>query len=79
VVRLENDVIMERTMKGCTTAGQFEGDGAVPFRGSAERRRGSLTLPWNCPVSVEDVEKRLVRRDTCRPERKMEHQDSPGE
>jgi hypothetical protein len=79
VVRLENEVTSERTMKGHTTAGQFEEDGAVPFRASAERRRESLASPWKCPVFVEDIGERLARRNTCRPERKMEHQDSPGE
>jgi hypothetical protein len=35
-------------MKGRTTAGEFEGDGVVPLRGSAERSeapRGELDSP----------------------------------
>jgi len=46
------------------TAGEFEGDGVVPLRGSAKRRGGSLTPPWKCPVHAEDFGKEFTRRDT---------------
>jgi hypothetical protein len=40
------------------TAGEFEGDGVVLLRGSAERSetpRGSLTPPWKCPAYADDI------------------------
>jgi len=53
------------------TAGEFEGDGVVPLRRSAEHSgapRGELDSPWKCPVDAEDFGKELMRRDTsCRP------------
>jgi hypothetical protein len=49
------------------TAGEFEGDGVVPLRGSAEPSeapRGELDSPWECPVYAEDFGKEFSRRDT---------------
>ena len=49
------------------TAGELEGDGVVPLRGSAEQSRaprGKLDFPWKCPVYVEDFSKEFTRRDT---------------
>jgi hypothetical protein len=39
--------------RGRGIAGEFEGDGVVPLRGSAEQREGprvELVTPWKCPV-----------------------------
>ncbi len=51
------------------TAGEFEGAGVVPLRGSAEQSeapRGGLTPPWKGPVYIEDLTKDFTRRDTRR-------------
>ena len=48
--------------------GEFEGDGIVPLRGSAEcneaPRGGAWLPPWKCPVPAEDYGKEKTRRDT---------------
>lgn len=55
-----------QNMERRTTAGEFEGGGEASLRGSAKRRGGSLTPSWKCPVSLDDLGKEFLRRDTRR-------------